>query len=89
MYKIWAKIIIDNKIKTDYVIDIGDISNNKKNIVMSYIEEICYNLDLSRPIWLDKHTTELAKHNRVHFYPEHFVDYTNFDYLELEVYKQV
>jgi hypothetical protein len=88
MYKIWAKLIKDNRIKKDFVLDAGDLSENKLEVVSGLLEEICYTFDLSRPLWLKKHTKELLSHNIVHFYSEHFIDQINFDYLELEIYKE-
>lgn len=88
MYKIWAKLMIDNKIKQDFVLDAGDLTENKLEKVAKFLEEICYTFDLSRPLWLKKHTKELALHNVVHFHSDHFIDQIDFDYLELEIYKE-
>lgn len=88
MYKIWAKLITDSRIKRDFVLDAGDLTENKQEKIKGFMEEICYTFDLSRPLWLNKHTKELAAHNRVHFYSDHFIDQINFDYLELEIYKE-
>ncbi|NLJ58281.1 MAG: hypothetical protein GX339_05505 [Tissierellia bacterium] len=84
MYKLWAKIIKNNKtINSIVVSNKEDIPNEKKRA--KCIDEICKKLDLSVPLWLKKHSKEFSQFNSVTFYPEDFIDEIDFDKLEIEL----
>lgn len=84
MYRLWAKII-----KNEKIIESLDIYNNE-NISLNQkkkkcFEEICYKLDLSIPMWLDKHTKEFIDFKRAIFHPDDFIDDVDFDRLEIDL----
>jgi hypothetical protein len=84
MFKVWGKIIIDNKITN--AIDLEDISDmNFEDKRIKAFNDICYAFDLSVPVWLDKHTKEFISFKRVTFYPEDFVENVNFDKLVIDL----
>ena len=48
------------------------------------LSDLCYKLDIARPIWLDKHEKEVARFGRTAFTQEHFLEPIAFDKLEIE-----
>ena len=52
------------------------------------LDEICYDFDLSKPIWLDSTVTEFKRHSKTRFYQDNFVDSIDFDYLEIQVIEE-
>lgn len=84
MYKLWAKKIKDSKI-----IESLNIKNDE-NISLTEKREKCFKeifklLDLSMPIWLKKHDKEFTEFKNVTFYPDDFIDYIDFDKLEIDL----
>ncbi len=84
MYKLWAKMIKNNRIINQLVVSNKDtISNEEKRI--KCIDEICKNFDLSIPVWLKKHDMEFSQFKYVTLYSEDFIDDIDFDKLEIEL----
>ena len=48
------------------------------------LSDLCYKLDIARPIWLDKHEQEVARFGRTAFTQEHFLEPIAFDKFEIE-----
>lgn len=61
----------------------SSLTRTKK--IFAAIDQICYDFDLSKPIWLDSNITEFKRHNKIRFYKDNFIDEINFDHLEMEV----
>lgn len=84
MYKLWAKKISKNKIINSVTV------SNKENININEkrdkcLKEICQKLDISVPIWLNKHELEFKQFKYVTFFPQDFIDEVDFDKLEIEL----
>lgn len=83
MFRIWAKIMKDGKIKNQFVYE-----NNGEKLTYShflqYLFDICRELDCPTPVLLKTHIFNFAKFNHVRFYPRDFVESEEFDYLLLE-----
>ena len=56
--------------------------------IFNALEEICYEFDLSKPIWLDVTIAEFKKHAKARFYQDNFVDSIDFDYLEIQIIEE-
>lgn len=85
--RIWARTIKDNR--TTNEIDIENTDNDTRtHKVFDAIEKICYDFDLSHPIWLDKNINEFKRHSKVKFYKDSFIDDIPFDYLEMIVLEE-
>ena len=52
------------------------------------LDEICYEFDLSKPIWLDVNINEFKRHSKARFYQDSFVDSIDFDFLEMQVIEE-
>lgn len=86
--RIWFKAFKNNRLLRDTVINnnIPDLTRTKK--IFAAIEEVCYEFDLSKPIWLDSNIREFKHHNKVRFYKDSFIDSIDFDYLEMQVIEE-
>lgn len=65
-----------------------DSNDTRTHKVFSAIEKICYEFDLSKPIWLDSNIEDFKRHAKVRFRQDSFVDEIEFDYLEIEVIEE-
>ncbi len=86
--QIWFKIFKNNRLLCDTVIqnDISSLTRTKK--IFAAMEEVCYDFDLSKPIWLDSTIAEFKRHSKARFYQDNFVDSIDFDYLEIHVIEE-
>lgn len=53
MFRMWGKMIKDNRFVKDTTICIGDYSMSRTEMVFQALDEMCYEFDLGKPIWLD------------------------------------
>lgn len=84
MFRLWAKIIKDNHLLRDTVICDGS-ADTRTHKVFHAIEEVCYQFDLGKPIWLDSTITEFKRHDKARFTADNFIESIDFDYLEIQV----
>lgn len=87
MFRLWAKLFKDNRMISDTVI-CNDSTDTRTHKIFNAIESICYEFDLSKPIWLNTNLEEFKKHSKTRFYQDHFVDFIEFDYLEIHVIEE-
>ena len=73
-------------VRDTVVCDGGD--DTRTNKIFRALDEICYDFDLSKPIWLDSTVTEFKRHSKTRFYQDNFVDSIDFDYLEIQVIEE-
>ena len=68
---------------------IGDgSSDTRTHKVFHALEEVCYQFDLSKPIWLDKTVAEFKRHNKARFTQDNFIEGIEFDYLEIQIIEE-
>ncbi|MCR5421951.1 MAG: hypothetical protein K6E98_13210 [Lachnospiraceae bacterium] len=82
--RIWGKIIKNNRILKDMVIENPE-DDTRTHKIFDALETLCYNFDLSKPIWLDSTVSDFKRHSKCRFYPDNFIDSVDFDFLEFEV----
>lgn len=87
MFRLWAKEFKDNRMLCDTVI-CNDSDDTRTHKVFQAVEDICYQFDLSKPIWLDSTIEEFKRHDKARFYQDSFVDEINFDFLEIHVIEE-
>lgn len=87
MFRLWAKIIKDNHLLKDTVI-CDDSKDTRTHKVFRAIEEVCYQFDLGRPIWLDSTIVEFKRHDKARFGADCFIEVIDFDYLEIQVIEE-
>ena len=85
MFKIWAKIIKNDKIRSNLVYSVEGVFEIDK--LQSYVSEICEQLDLSTPVVLASHIRNFENFNFTRFVPADFVESVSFDALVIEFMK--
>ena len=87
MFRIWAREFKDNRMLKDITI-CDETNDTRTHKVFGAIDKICYEFDLSKPIWLDSNVNDFKKHAKVRFRQDSFIDEIDFDYLEVEVIEE-
>ena len=88
MFRMWGKLIKDNHLLKDITACRSDYSQSRTQMVFDCLDEICYEFDLSKPIWLDVNINEFKRHSKARFYQDSFVDSIDFDFLEIQVIEE-
>lgn len=87
MFRLWGKIWKDNHLLQDMVFEDGS-DDTRTHKVFRGLEKICYDFDLSKPIWLDKTIDEFKRHDKARFYQDNFIEEIPFDYLEIQIIEE-
>ena len=88
MFRLWAKIWKENHLLRDIVIENDDNTLNRTRKVFAAIDSVCYEFDLSKPIWLDSTIREFKEHDKARFSQDNLVDRIEFDFLEIQVIEE-
>ena len=89
MFRMWGKLWKDNHLLKDYVAESSDYSMTRTEIVFQALEEICRELDLSQPIWLDSNIKEFQRIARTRFRKDSFIEEIDYDFLEIHVIEEL
>lgn len=87
MFRLWAKIFKDNHLLQDTVI-IDDSADTRTHKIFRALDDICYQFDLGKPIWLDATIAEFKRHDKARFTQDNFIEEIEFDYLEIQVIEE-
>ena len=87
MFRLWGKIFKDNHMLRDTVIE-DDRNDTRTHKIFDSLDQICYDFDLGKPIWLDSNIPEFKRHSKTRFYQDSFIEEIPFDYLELQVIEE-
>lgn len=87
MFRLWGKIWQDNHLIRDTVSCI-EKEDTRTHKVFQALEEICYELDLEKPIWLDSNINDFKRHDKTRFTQDSFIEQIDFDYLEIQVIEE-
>lgn len=88
MFRLWAKIFKDNRMLRDTVICNASIDLNRTQKIFTAIDEICYQFDLSKPIWLDSTIADFKRHDKTRFTQDNFIEHIDFDFLEIHIIEE-
>ena len=77
----------DNRMLCDTVI-CDETDDTRTHKIFHALDEICYEFDLSKPLWLDSTIAEFKRHAKARFYQDNFVDEIDFDYLEIQIIEE-
>lgn len=88
MFRLWGKIWKDNRMIQDTVICNDDSSMTRTKKVLEGLNQICYNFDLSVPIWLDANISEFKRVSKTRFHNDNFIESISFDALEIQVIEE-
>lgn len=87
MFRLWAKLWKDNHILRDVCIA-DDSADSRTHKIFRALDEVCYEFDLGKPIWLDKTVAEFKRHDKARFTQDNFIEEISFDYLEIQVIEE-
>ena len=87
MFRLWGKEIKENRLIRDLVV-CDDSDDTRTHKIFHALDQICYEFDLSTPIWLDTSVAEFKRHAKTRFYQDSFVDSIDFDYLEILIIEE-
>ena len=88
MFRVWGKLIKDNRLLRDTVAEIDDHSINRTKKVYKALDLICYDFDLAKPIWLDVNKEDFIRTSKTRFTKDSFIEPVDFDYLEFQVIEE-
>lgn len=84
MTRIWFKLVRNQKILQDLVIEVKK-KKNKKDMIVGALEEVCMAFNLQKPMWFSDVEKDLTQFGRASFKQVHFIEEIDFDYLEFEI----
>ena len=88
MFRMWGKIWRDNHLLKDTVIAQPDYSMSRTAMVFQSLDDICYEFDLSKPIWLATNIEDFKRRGKTRFRKDSFIETIEFDFLEIEVIEE-
>ena len=89
MFRLWVKLVDDSAhMLKDITIENSDPELNRTRKVFNGLEEACYKLDLSVPIWLDLNANDFRKHSKTRFTQDNFTESIDFHYMEIQVIEE-
>lgn len=86
--RIWGKIMKDNRLLKDTVIEIYDTSLSRTKKVYVALDKMCYEFDLATPIWLKQNKDDFIRHARTRFTQDSFMESIEFDFLDFHVIEE-
>lgn len=83
MIRIWGKIVKNNKIIKDHVVE-SNIDGSYQENLKECISQLCYIFDISKPYWLPVNMEEYNKRYKTIFNSHNFIDEIDFDKFVIE-----
>lgn len=87
MFRLWGKLLKDNHLLKDITIEYKD-EGTRTHKVFRALDEICYEFDLEKPIWLDFNISEFQRHSKTRFTQDSFMESIPFDFLEIHIIEE-
>lgn len=87
MFRLWGKIFRSNHLLKDTVICI-ESDDTRTHKIFHALDEVCYEFDLPKPIWLDANVEEFKMHDKTRFRQDNFIEQLDFDYLEIQIIEE-
>lgn len=87
MFRLWAKLFKDNRMLKDTTV-CDESADTRTHKIFHALDEVCYQFDLGKPIWLDSTVTEFKRHAKARFYQDNFIEQIDFDYLEIQILEE-
>lgn len=84
MFRMWGKIFKKNRMITDTVICVDNDLNRTRKVYQA-LEEMCYEFDLPKPLWLESNKQDFIRSSKTRFTRDSFIEEIDFDYLEIQV----
>ena len=65
-----------------------DRNETRTHKVFHALEEVCYQFNLSKPIWLDSNIQDFKRYDKTRFTQDNFIESIDFDYLDIHVIEE-
>lgn len=88
MFRLWAKEFHSGRMLRDLVVENASPDLNRTKKIFAALDEICYEFDLSKPIWLEHNITEFKRIDKTRFTDDNFIEAIDFDFLEIQVIEE-
>lgn len=85
--RIWFKVFRENRMLRDTVIERTE-EDTRTHKIFAALDEVCYQFDLGKPVWLEATISDFKRHARARFTQDNFVEQIDFDYLEIHVIEE-
>ena len=87
MFRLWGKEFKNNHMLRDTVI-CDETDDTRTHKIFNALDSICYEFDLSKPLWLDHNKNDFIHHSKTRFNSDSFVEDIDFDFLEIQVIEE-
>ena len=87
MFRMWGKLIRDNHLLKDHIVE-DSSARNRTAKVFSALEELSREFDLAVPIWLEKNIRDFQRVSKTRFTRDSFIEQIEFDYLEIQMIEE-
>ena len=87
MFRMLGKIFKKNRMITDTVICVDNDLNRTRKVYQA-LEEMCYEFDLPKPLWLESNKQDFIRSSKTRFTRDSFIEEIDFDYLEIQVIEE-
>ena len=84
MFRLWARTFKDNHMLQDTCIA-DESGATRTHKIFHALDQVCYQFDLGKPIWLDKNVSDFKRNSKTRFTQDNFIETIEFDYLEIQV----
>lgn len=88
MFRVWGKVMKDNHLVKDMVVEIEDYTLSRTKKVYQALDDMCYEFDLAKPIWLETNIEDFKRHARTRFTADSFIENIDFDFLDFQVIEE-
>ena len=88
MFRLWAKEFRSGRMLRDMVVENASADLKRTKKIFAALDEICYEFDLSKPIWLEHNITEFKRIDKTRFTGDNFIEAIDFDFLEIQVIEE-
>jgi starvation-inducible outer membrane lipoprotein len=84
MFRLWGKIVKNNKIIMDYVFEIKPMDLSAEEKIKQGLETLCYHFDIQKPMWFSDNNN-ITMVGKTRFIDHHFIEDIDFDYFEIDI----
>lgn len=85
MFRLWGKIIQNNKIIKDQVFELSELGLKIEEKIEKGLEHLCYEFDIERPMWFTDNKADIDLISKTYFRAQNFIETIDFDYFEIEI----
>ena len=87
MFRVWGRIWKDHRLQRDAMYE-EESDDTRTHKVFRALEQLCYQLDLSVPVWLDTNISQFRRHASTRFTQDNFIELIDFDAFEITLVEE-